>query len=297
MTARRFAALLAVLPACDSAAPLPPDADPAAADAAPWQPLVQADWIVEPDSEAYVCALQTVPSELLVRAFHADAPWGTHHTLVTITEPTGPDRVFPCGPGTLSDAMIFASGPGTDDLAFPEGVAIRVPAGKQILLNLHLFNTSNEPLSGSSGAFIQTLDEADLLAEAEVVFAGTTDFALPPTSDATATGTCLFQQDATLLGLWPHMHQHGRHMRVEHHAAEGTTTLHDAPFTFYHQENSPLPPTLVRAGEHIEVTCHWTNSSSKTVTYGESSMDEMCFAGLYRYPASSTGLYCDMPGG
>ena len=105
----------------------------------------------------------------------------------------------------------------------------------------------------------------------------------------------MFEEDATLLSLWPHMHQHGRHMVVEHVGLEGTSTLHDAPFYFNHQMNTLLEPTLVRAGERVDVTCQWSNPGAEAVRYGDSSTQEMCFAGLYRYPATSRSLYCDMP--
>jgi hypothetical protein len=259
-----------------------------------WSTLIEVDWTLEAGTEDFICALRTIESDLFIQAFRADAPPGTHHTVLTVTEPHGPDRVFPCDPGTLSDAMIFASGFGTDDLAFPDGVAIRVPAGKQLLLNLHLVNPYPTPLSGRSGTLVQTVSAEDVVDEAEVVFAGTADFSIPPNTKKSATGSCVFEQDATLLSLWPHMHQHGRHMVVEHHGDHGVSTLHDEPFSFYHQVNKRIEPMVVRAGERIDVTCSWYNTSNETVVYGDTANKEMCFAGLYRYPAFSKGLYCDL---
>lgn len=271
-------------------------------DSAQWEVLVEAEWVVEPYAEAFICALHTVEADLLIHAFRSDAPVGTHHTVVTVTEPAGPDRVFDCDPGTLSDAMVYASASGTDDLALPDGVAIRVPAGKQILLNLHLYNTTTSPIRATSRTLVQVLEEAELAAEAEVVFAGTADFELPPNAEASATGSCVFTEDATVLSLWPHMHERGRHMVVEHvavqpdaedpSAADTVTTLLDAPFHVLDQTNHAIEPLVVRAGDRLEVTCHWTNDSDETIGYGDTAGDEMCFAGVYRYPAFSTGLYC-----
>ncbi len=261
-----------------------------------WSTLIDVEWTIEAGSEEFICALVTVEEEIFIRGFRAAAPPGTHHTVLTVTQPHGPDRVFPCDPGTLSDAMIFASGFGTDDLAFPEGVAIRIPAGKQLLLNLHLLNATPDPLTGRSGTLIKTLPADEVVAEAEVVFAGTATFAIPPHSEASATGSCVFEQDATLLSLWPHMHQLGRHMVVEHHSEDGVSTLHDESFNFVDQLNHPIEPMTVRAGERIDVTCTWNNTTAETVRYGDTSTEEMCFVGLYRYPAFSRGLYCDLPG-
>jgi len=285
-------ALLGLLAACESAT----EPNPATVVTPPgeWATLIEADWTLPPGSEAFICALHTVQSDVFIQAFRADAPEGTHHTVLTVTEPHESDGVFPCDPGTLSDAMIFASGFGTDDLAFPDGVAIRVPAGKQLLLNLHLVNPYPTPLSGRSGTQVQTIQPEEVDAEAEVVFAGTVNFAIPPNSEGSATGHCEFDQDATLLSLWPHMHQHGRHMVIEHHSDIETTTLHDEPFRFFHQVNKRIEPRVVRAGDQIDVTCTWHNTSDETVVYGDTANKEMCYAGLYRYPASRNGLYCDM---
>jgi hypothetical protein len=267
------------------------------ADPGAWSALIEAPWTLEAGTEGFFCALQTVETDLYIRAFRAEAPYGTHHTLLTVTEPKGPDGVFECGPGTLSDAMIFSSGVGTDDLVLPDGVAIRVPAGKQILLNLHLLNATPHPISGTSGTWIATLTQDQVVDEAEVLFAGTVDFSLPPGEDTSATGSCVFEEEATVLSLWPHMHGHGRHMLVEHHGSEGVETLHDGAFDFGHQLHHRIEPTTIGAGERIDVTCHWQNTSDQVVGYGDSSYQEMCFAALVRYPATSRSLYCDMPFG
>lgn len=37
-------------------------------------------------------------------------------------------------------------------------------------------------------------------------------------------------------------------------------------------------PVPMRAGDWVEVRCHYTNKTPKTVNWGESSLDEMCFA-------------------
>lgn len=279
----RKVALAALLSGC---------AAPATEGPMPWQGLIEVEWSLDPGEEKFLCALQTVHEDTLVSAFRARAPTGTHHTLLTVTQSHGPDEVFECDPGTLSDAMVFASGIATDDLVFPEGVATRIPAGKQVLLNLHLLNSSAQPLSGRSGTEVRVLAGEEMVHEAEMIFAGTTEIQLAPMSDGTANGTCAFRDDATVLSLWPHMHQYGRHMRIVHRAAGEETALHDAPFRFDEQLNYPIAATHVARGEFVDVTCHWQNTSSDMVVYGDSSSTEMCFAGLYRYPAAHEGLFC-----
>jgi len=39
--------------------------------------------------------------------------------------------------------------------------------------------------------------------------------------------------------------------------------------------------------------CSWFNSTTETVGFGESALDEMCFVGGYYYPATSLDLCMD----
>jgi hypothetical protein len=116
-----------------------------------------------------------------------------------------------------------------------------------------------------------------------MVFAGTTDIELQhdPGTEQSATGTCPINKDVTILDIWPHMHQLGTHMTVLH-AGVGTV-LHDEPYAFEEQRHYPTEVN-VSAGEGIQVTCTWINDTGSMVEFGDSSNQEMCFAGLYLYP-------------
>jgi hypothetical protein len=261
-----------------------------------WITLIEGTWSMPSGTEGYHCAVKTLEEDMYVGAFRATSPEGTHHTVVSLADSSEPDGEFGCGAGTLSDEMIFASGVGTNDLALPEGVAFRLQKGRKLLLNLHLFNTGASELADVSGVQVKLVPAAQVEQEAESIFAGTVLIGIPPMSDGEAIGSCRFSQDATVISIWPHMHQYGTHMKVVHEGASGQAVLHDAPFAFGEQINYAIAPTMVRAGEAIYVTCNYQNTSSELVSFGDSSTQEMCFAGLYRYPAAHDGLFCDVPG-
>jgi hypothetical protein len=44
------------------------------------------------------------------------------------------------------------------------------------------------------------------------------------------------------------------------------------------------------AGDRLRVYCTYVNDTGQPVTHGESSTDEMCLFGIYRYPA--LGIDC-----
>ncbi|HZO11627.1 MAG TPA: hypothetical protein VFB62_00160 [Polyangiaceae bacterium] len=260
-----------------------------------WVTLIEGNWELPPLDEDYWCATTTVTEDMYVRAFRALAPIGTHHTVVSKSNGGEPDGEFPCGASTLADEMIFASGVGTNDLIFPPGVAMEIKAGTQILLNLHLFNTSSSPINGLSGALVQTIPLEEVQQRAEVIFAGSVAIIIPPMSAGDTDGWCEFPADATVMTVWPHMHQYGTKMKVIHESGAGDVTLHEGPFSFTEQLNYEIDPVVVHGGERVHVYCEYQNTSNATVTFGDSSTQEMCFAGLYRYPALNDGLFCDLP--
>ena len=204
------------------------------------------------------------------------------------TQPLGLDAILDSGFVDLGgSADIGVSG--SIDASLDLGISLSDPT------QVYLYNTTGQEMTGTSGTLVQTIDESEVVHQAEMVFAGSVAIAIPPQSTDSSSGWCTFPQDATIMTVWPHMHQYGTHMDVVHETAGGDVTLHDAPFNFAEQLNYPIPETQVKAGETVRVRCSYMNTSDSLVTFGDSSNQEMCFAGLYRYPAIFDGTFCDLP--
>jgi hypothetical protein len=276
-----------------------PDADPTVppdSDNSEFVEIIGRDWSIPP-GETYRCVRVLVEEDMYITTFRAAAPNGTHHTVLTVADGGEPGE-YDCSAGALDSEMLFASGVGTDDLAFPDGVAIKVAAGRTLNLNLHLFNTQpSGAIEGHSGILVKTVPSVTPDKEAEMFFAGTFIISIPANSAGDAQGGCDFQENATLLAYWPHMHQYGTRQRVTLTVDGTPTVLHDEPYSFFEQVNYPLDPTIqVSAGDHIEVECFYQNDSNQSVGFGESSESEMCFTGLYRYPKQATDIFeCASP--
>lgn len=257
--------------------------------------LISRTWNVPPGSaDTYKCVRLTLTEDTWLTNIMAQAPLGTHHTVLSIASggAAGPDGEQDCGVGTLGMVMLFASGVGTSPLDFPTDVGVKIPAGSQIHLNLHLFNASDDPLSGESGIWVKQQSTKPPL-EAEMVFAGTTSIFLQPSAQPqTVNGGCTVTNPYTLFAVWPHMHQIATHQKVELTRGGTTTVLHDMPFHFEEQNYYKKAPMVeVQTGDHILVTCTYLNDTGSFVTIGDGSNQEMCFSGLYRYPAQRAGLF------
>lgn len=246
--------------------------------------------------DTYKCVRVTLTEDTYITSIMAQAPEGTHHTVLSIAGgngTAGPDGEQDCGVGTLGTVMLYASGVGTSPLDFPQDVGLLVPAGTQIHLNLHLYNASDNPIEGDSAILVKR-PAAPPPMLAEMVFAGRFLFSIPPTPPGgmpyTTTGGCTADSSYNLFAVWPHQHKLGVHHKFEIIRGGNSNVLHDGAFAFGEQHYYLQDPVFaVQSGDQIRTTCSWVNPGSSNVTFGDSSDTEMCFTGLYRYPAPPGG--------
>ncbi len=281
-----------------------PDADVTVApdaDNSDFSTLISRTWSIPP-GEQYKCVSVQADQDYYLNTFRPLGPVGTHHTVLSISDNLGgfgglQAGEYDCTAGSLALEMLFASGVGTDDLAMPGGVALKIEQGQWIHLNLHLFNTQpSGNLEGTSGILVKAIPAAQVVHEAEMVFAGDGTLQIPPNMAPGAvhieTGGCTFDEPATLMAYWPHMHQFGVHQKVTLTVDGTPMVLHDEAFTFTDQYNYPLAtPIEVDSGDSIQVECGFHNDTDIEVTFGDSSTKEMCFTGLYRYPKQALFLF------
>lgn len=301
MKAATLALALLVTSAC-KASPLGADpVDAAATIDAPsqdgWTPLIMRGWSLPAGAtNTYVCTRIKVTSDIWVSGFRVAAPLGSHHAVLTISSASTPLGDYPCGAGTLDSQMLYAAGVGTDDLVFPAGVAIHLTAGTYLNLNLHLFNATEATLTNTSGVLVKVVQPADVQHEADMMFSGT--FAISVPADGaihTAKGGCTAPTDWHIFTLWPHMHQVATHQTWTFSHAGAPTMLLDDQFRFEEQRNYPIADTLVRKGDTIQTVCTYVNNTKNDISYGDGSDKEMCFTGMYKYPAGGNLFQCTNP--
>lgn len=277
------------------------DASPPIPDAAPipegFTRLIGRTWTLQAgQQDIYRCVRVTVPQDMYITNIVAQAPLGTHHTVLSIATglASGADGEQDCSVSTLGLQMLYASGVGTSPLDFPTGVGIKVAAGTRIHLNLHLYNASDQGLAGDSAILVKAQPTPPPML-AEMVFAGKMNFTIPtstPPQNFVVQGGCTVSSPYKLFAVWPHMHKLANHQRVELIRGTTTTVLHDLAFDFREQKYYLQSPEIqVQASDRINVKCTYLNNTGHDIQYGDSSDNEMCFSGLYRYPATSSNLF------
>jgi hypothetical protein len=247
------------------------------------------------DTDIYRCVRVTIPTDMYITSIEAQAPIGTHHTVLSIAGSngtSGPDGEQNCLVSTLGLQMLYASGVGTSPLNFPTNVGVKIAAGTQIHLNLHLYNAGDEGLTGESAIWVKSQPTPPPML-AEMVFAGPLDFDIDPGPD-TVTGQCTINNNYSVFALWPHMHKLANHQKIELlRGAAQPVVLHDMAYQFAEQKYWLQTPEIqLQPQDKIRVTCSYNNTTGGVIGFGDSSDEEMCFGGMYRYPAANSILFC-----
>ncbi|MBA3503612.1 MAG: hypothetical protein M4D80_39940 [Myxococcota bacterium] len=296
--ARAFA--LAVVVACGGGGEtVPPMPDGPPPDPEGWVRLMEGDWSLAPGEEGYFCVYVTVPADIDVKAFRPLAPPGTHHTVLTkFTSATPADGTQRCTVSTNGTSMIYGSGVGAPDFEFPAGIGLRLTKGTRLLLNLHLYNATDAPLSGRSGALVKPAAAGELKNFAELVLAGPTIGLNVPTGTSTQSGACQISRITStpiqVFALSQHMHKLGKHMKsVITRSGSPDIVLQDIPYDFESQKFHHTQQLVeLRPTDTLTTYCTFNNTTGATVGFGESSDDEMCFTDLYYYPAQAANYIC-----
>jgi hypothetical protein len=234
---------------------------------------------------------------MYIKAFRPLIPVGTHHTVLTLYSGASPaDGVVPCNVATNGQSMIYGSGVGSPDFVFPDGIGLHLKAGQRLLLNLHLYNASDETLTGRSGTLVQEAAAGEIQNFAEIVLAGPTLGLQVPTGTSTQSGSCdmskITSVPVQVFSLSQHMHKTGTHMKSVITRGQEEIVLQDVDYNFDQQGFQLVSPHItLQPTDKLTTYCSYNNPGAPK-TWGESSDDEMCFTDLFYYPAQGASFTC-----
>lgn len=188
--------------------------------------------------------------------------------------------------GRNNSDVLSVYAPGREADVWPTGTAKRIPAGSNIVLQMHYSKRPGKP--------------ARDLTRVGVVFAkgpvkrivGTRSitnqlFAIPPGVDNHAVTACwTYQRDVELISFMPHMHVRGKSMRYELiYPDNKRRTLLNVPNYSFHWQTLYLlkQPLAIPSGSRLIVTAHFDNSArnmhnpdpAKMIRHGSATFDEM----------------------
>lgn len=175
--------------------------------------------------------------------------------------------------------------PGAPASIFPEGMGKKIPAGADLVLQLH-YTSKKTPSSDQPEIRLALLPQAPAKRILTLQM-GRDDLRIPPgESNYRASVLGSLPGDALLISLFPHMHLRGTAFDFDMVGPNGfvETLLEVKPYNFNWQLNYILKsPRLLRKGTLLRWTGFFDNSSANPsnpdptaeVVWGEQSWDEM----------------------
>ena len=187
--------------------------------------------------------------------------------------------------------------PGKDTDVFPPGTAKLIPAGSNIVIQVHYSKTTGkvEKDRSSVGLFFAKGTPEKVLTSFGVI---NHYFKIPPGADNHEVKACYtFSRDVELLTFLPHMHLRGKDMKYEAIYPDGRreTVLFVPNYDFNWQTLYKLEkPLVLPKGTKMLVTAHYDNSAknkynpdpAKTVRFGDPTYDEM-MVGYFDYVSAA----------
>ena len=248
---------------------------------------IEASYQIAPGTERYECYRKNIDRDVFVTGLATSAALGVHHQVLGITDPSMPEGTAPCDSvGTsIAESWLFVASSSPRAFAMPANVAYHIPAGSQLVLQMHLFNVSERAIASTVSVELTGIAEAEVVELAQLVEAGTLQIDLPPGQATTIEGTCTLPRDVQVFGLLPHMHGLGTRFRSWISDAGTDTMLYDDVFHGETQPFESFAPVAMPEGATLHVECNYFNGSGARVIYGASARDEMCYGFTYYYPA------------
>jgi hypothetical protein len=236
------------------------------------------EYELAPGKEKYLCYAATVDEDLVVDSYEHHGAATLHHVAFNRTLVAEPDGLSECDVlFRYTWEPMYLAGAGSSRLDFPENTAHRITKGTQLLVQLHLLNSSDEPVKDSLEIKLHRSKAADPDAVNVYIF-GNFNVEVPPLKKSTVEATCAVKDTVNLIAAFPHMHMLGKELTFEAGPSADSMTrkYQRTPYSFDDQRLEPLDLTLA-AGDTTHITCGYDNPHNETITFGESTMNEMCF--------------------
>jgi hypothetical protein len=245
-------------------------------------------YTLQPGEEKYFCYTANLPADrdVVITKLTPTYGAGTHHIL--FSQAAAPEPAFSECP-VLSRSTwlpIYAGGKNSGPLELPANTGFKPLArGQQLVMQLHLQNATDAPLSQKTAMRIDFVDATPGVIEAGVFGLDNHKLDIPPhTPMALNQMNCTVSQDLDVFAVLGHMHKHGVHLDISRGATAGAEMLYEENWNFDTQPVTPIS-FKVNPNDNVFLRCTHQNDGDVPLVYGESSDTEMCALLMYYAPA------------
>lgn len=172
----------------------------------------------------------------------------------------------------------------TYDYTFPEGAALQVPANTSLDLNSHYVNKTTSTLPGEAHVNLYTVDASKVKLVVKTLNLANQEQRLQPNVRVTVSKSFIFAKARTILALTSHTHKLGEKFLIK---IKGGSRDGEIVYTSTDWEHPDMitfaTPIKLNAGEGLTSEITYNNTTSKVVTFGLTSEDEMGIIFGYYY--------------
>lgn len=248
--------------------------------------------MVTPGSEVYKCQDFANPfgkDVAITQTFSQMTP-GSHHFFAFVMgkDEVTLDHFTDCPQGGLEyhDFIHMAQVP-AQLFPYPTGVGRYYPSSKGFRLNVHVINTTQEPIDAFVSFKMTYVDPSLIQQRAATMFLNDIGLSVPP-GKSTTQASYKVPYDIFLMGAGGHMHRRGVHFAAQ--TSDGTMLYETTDWA----EPTPRqfdPPLAIKGGTVIKWSCDYQNDTDQTFAFGESAaINEMCiFPGTF-YGGDGSGF-------
>lgn len=254
-----------------------------------------------PTGDSFTCfyTKYTTEAELAIIAGDGVQGPGGHHILAYYAEDARPVGYHACEDQEMVNLKQIAgsAGDGGQVLGLPAGLAVRVPKGKQLVVQAHYINTSGAEMKVHDTVKIVKGTGAQVKEFVNYLVTNDEGFEIAPNTPFAHTTECTLERDFQMAINVPHMHELGAHFTLDVVGVDGNVRDHlvDTDWQPSYASHPPIgaydmsAPYLLKKGEKLRQTCAWQNSTTDPVIFPR----EMCLTFFYYWPGEGD-LECDM---
>lgn len=235
------------------------------------------------------------------------SPGGHHVVALRSGIPQEPGTVYDC---TMIEQMtavrpLINPDPATDLRGLPDGYAIRMREGTQIVFQSHYINYTDQDILVADVARMDLAPAGTTPVEASYFILNHGGLSLPagPSEEELTCGYPASGEDVSILSVFGHMHGYGTSLSVEFDGGGDWETIYDIPEWEVSFRDTP-PVTqwapggadvlAMGPGDQMRLTCAWDNTSADELHFPS----EMCASVATYYPATLADpvITCDENG-
>jgi len=254
--------------------------------------------------DSFTCFYTDVysPRELAVYGASGGQGRGGHHIIAYYADEPRPVGHHECTDEEMTNLNQIAGTAGEGDtegiLGLHDDLALKVPAGKQLVLQAHYINVTDAAYTVEDTVSLHLMTPADVFAYVNYFVTNDDTFEIPPSANYTHTTYCRVNRDLDVVLTLGHMHEDGRIYTLDVVDAAGNAmqSLRNDTWAPSYTSHPPIShysvnePLHIAAGTRLRQSCEWDNTTPRTVIFPR----EMCLSFMYYFPGEGDDIVCDM---